>query len=103
MLRRLICTFERNKQMNYQEKLEALNCLAECSLKMREPGDWCVEQDVMVGDGSGTGVSAVGNGPTPFDAVEDHWKLVTTNMADWCYIIANEKHWKWDKFMWKRV
>ena len=89
--------------MNYQEKLEALNSLVECSLKMRESGDWYVEQDVMIGDGSGTGVSVVGNGATPTDAVEDHWKQLTTGHTSSEYIIANGNHWKWHKFMWREV
>jgi len=89
--------------MNYQQKLEALNTLAECSLKMYEPNDWYVEQDVMIGDGDGTGVSVFGNGCSPEEAVNDHWSQLTTGQMSSEYIIANEKHWKWNKFMWREV
>jgi hypothetical protein len=38
--------------MNWEQKLAALNALAECELRMRCPGDWYVLQsDVQICDG----------------------------------------------------
>lgn len=62
--------------MNWEQKFEALNALAECSLKMREPGNWYVSQSTELKEGSML-VGTYGNGVTPEEAVNDHWnKLV---------------------------
>ena len=62
--------------MNWEQKLEALNALAECSLKMRDPGNWYVSQSVEVKVGAML-VGRYGNGESPQEAVEDNWRQLT--------------------------
>lgn len=89
--------------MHYENKLERLNELVGCFLIMREPRDWYIDQDIMIGDGSGTGRSAVGNGSDPSMTVHDHWRQVTEGLDSREYIIARGKHWCWDGIMWREV
>ena len=95
--------------MNWEEKLDALNSLSNCTLEMQSVGTWGVHQDIMVGNGTGTCESVFGVGETPEYAVLDHWKQAVENVSEHKYIAAQQgeggknKHYRWDKFMWKEV
>ena len=93
--------------MNYEEKLEALNALAECSLKMRKPGDWYVSQSVEVKNG-GMLEGRYGNGETPELAIHNHWSELTELLKAGEYLVIkaygdNRKAVKWNGFMWQDV
>jgi hypothetical protein len=93
--------------MTYEEKLAALDALADCSLKMRKPGDWYVSQDVSIKDGSIL-VSSYGNGSTPVEAVENHWEEIAMKASSLKPIVVikytdgsrDRKHYFWNGFMW---
>lgn len=97
--------------MHWEKKLQALNALSECSLKMRGPGDWYVSQRVDIKDRHVL-KSVCGNGLDPAGAVDDHWEQVTTQLASHEYLIARE-YWnddvckrtavRWNGFMWDHV
>lgn len=93
--------------MDWEQKLQALNVVAECVLKMRKPGDWFVSQPIDVKQQSIL-VGMYGNGATPQAAVEDHWTQLTTLPADE-YIVSRYGDMgtrtavRWNGFMWDRV
>lgn len=97
--------------MHWETKLSALNALTECSLKMREPGDWYVSQNVDVKDASII-KGVVGNGVTPEEAINDHWNQVTGELKSHEYLVCRE-YWdgetskrlavRWNGFMWSHV
>lgn len=62
--------------MNWEQKLDALNKLEQCWLRMIAPGDWAVAQDVDIRTFNKS-VAAAGKGKSPDEAVEAHWKLLT--------------------------
>ena len=92
--------------MNWEQKLEALNALAECSLKMRKPGDWYVGHSVEVKVGAIL-EGRYGNGETPQDAVEDSWrKLTELNPGEYLVTRAysgSRKAVRWNGYMWESV
>lgn len=89
--------------MDWEQKLDALNSLAECSLKMRRPGDWYVSQHTEVG-GDGLLTGLYGNGLTPEEAVNDHWNQLVENLPSDRHIRTHDnKSWRWAGFMWKEV
>lgn len=68
--------------MTWEEKLHELRKLGDLSLKMRGPGDWYVEQvGVSISHHDGFLRSEHGNGATPKQAVEDHWRILTSVQA----------------------
>lgn len=90
--------------MTWEQKLQALNAIADHHLIMRKPGDWYVSCGINIG-GSGVLVGAYGSGETPEDAVEDHWRqLVDEIDASGSYLLGgNPGHTKcvrWNGFMW---
>ena len=91
--------------MTWEEKVEAINCIAGVSLHMRFPGNWYATSSLSVKRGSLLG-SFCGNGKTPQDAIEDYWKQLT-NLKDEEYLVSglypNRKAFKWNGFMWKEV
>lgn len=97
--------------MDWEQKLQALNALAECSLKMRKPGDWYVSQSIDIKDKSVL-KSVCGNGPDPDTAVQDHWNQITKDLESHEYVIART-YWegnvnkrmavRWNGFMWDHV
>jgi hypothetical protein len=97
--------------MDWQTKFAALNALAECSIKMRKPGDWYVSQSVDIKDKSIL-KSVCGNGDTPEAAVADHWNQVTVDLTGHEYLVCRE-YWegevckrlavRWNGFMWDHV
>lgn len=93
--------------MNYEQKFAALNALAECSLKMRKPGDWYVLQRSELKDG-GMLIGSYGNGSTPEDAIEDHWNKLAMGSSATKPIVTfrhdgngdQRFHHYWNGFMW---
>ena len=90
--------------MTWEQKLAALNAIADHALIMRSPGDWYVSARIEIG-GRGLLVGAFGNGKSPQDAVEDHWRqLVDEIDENGDYLIGgNPGHTKvvrWNGFMW---
>lgn len=89
--------------MNWEQKLHALNALAECSLRCRKPGDWYVEQRTEIG-GDGVLTSAYGNGVSPTGAINDHWKQLVDELPRGKYIVldtsTSRRHVRWNGFMW---
>ena len=87
--------------MSWQEKLHALNALAECNLLMRNPNDWYINQATEIG-GDGMLVGSYGNGASPEAAVLDHWYKLT-NIPQGRYIVCREKHYRWDISLWREI
>ena len=87
--------------MNWEQKLAALQAFADTSICMRKPGDWYVHMRAEL-KGDGVLSSASGNGRTPEEAVEDHWRKVT---APGAVIVrdamnAARREVRWNGFMW---
>lgn len=92
--------------MTTDEKFAAINALADANLCMRKPGDWYVSQSVEIKDG-GMLIGEYGNGSTPEDAIEDHWKILT-GISHPKHLIANagterRKAARWNGFMWDHI
>lgn len=89
--------------MDWEQKLAALKSLTSHHLEMRKPGDWYVSCHAEVaGDGMLRG--QCGEGATPQDAVEDHWRLLTELPPDRylrCGISGHTKVVRWNGFMWE--
>jgi hypothetical protein len=90
--------------MNWEQKLHALNSLAECKLIMRKPGDWYVSQRTEVKRESDSVLTGkFGNGPTPQAAVDNHWQELTGNLDEFIVLEAYagcRRHVQWNGFMW---
>jgi hypothetical protein len=99
--------------MDWQQKAEALAALGELSIKFRErewrigaSEPWYVQQRVEIKDG-GTLCGAYGNGRTPQDAIEDHWRCLVEQLGD-RYLVVNaggedRRAVRWNGFMWAAV
>lgn len=90
--------------MDWQQKAEALDALAEITLKIRRAGDWYVSQNVDIKDECVLR-GAFGNGETPEAAIEDHWRQLVTDVPRGMYLIARPIHGQrravlWNGFMW---
>ena len=92
--------------MTWEEKFAALNALAECSLKMRKPGDWYVSQSVETKDHNSAMLeSNYGNGATPEAAVLSHWEQVAM-LPPMHYVVLDamdrkrRRHVVWNGYMW---
>ena len=96
--------------MHWETKLQALNALSECSLKMRGPGDWYVSQSAEIKDKCVL-KSVCGNGLDPESAVCDHWEQMT-KLKPHEYVVSRHE-WegetykraavRWNGFMWDHV
>lgn len=96
--------------MDWEQKLQALNAVAECHLIMRKPGDWYVSQSVDVKNGSVL-EGRYGNGSTPEEAVNEHWQELT-ELDRGQYIVGRtyldgevtkRMAVRWNGFMWDHV
>lgn len=90
-------------RMTWEQKLQALSALTECTLHMRKPGNWYVQQSADVSDGKFLRGS-YGNGRSPQEAVEDHWRQLTKKGA--CVVIHfmsddRRREVTWNGFMWE--
>lgn len=95
--------------MDWQHKAAALDALAEFEIKFRKMGDWYVSQNVEIKD-SAILRSACGNGSTPDEAIEDHWRqLVDDIAATPLYLVTRassdtkRRAVRWNGFMWMDV
>lgn len=95
--------------MTWEEKLAALTSLkSDISLKMRVPGDWYVFHIGVDIKRGGFLSSRCGNGTTPQEAVEDHWKL-KTELEEEEYIVLDagnkekRRAVKWNGYMWADI
>lgn len=91
--------------MTWEQKLSALQAIAECYLRMRKPGDWYVSHKVSIG-GDGFLRTEYGNGKTPEEAVNNHWDTYAVNLPiDRCVVARvnseDEKRVRWNGFMWE--
>lgn len=96
--------------LGWQEKAAALNALAPISLLMRDVGDWYVQQatEIKVMLRSDVPEGKHGNGGTPVEAIEDHWRRLT-DLPRGKYVVvhagdpARRQAVRWNGFMWARV
>lgn len=88
--------------MDWQQKAAACAALADFSVRIRDVGNWYVSHRVDVKDGCCL-VGRYGNGATPQEAIEDHWKRITNLDANQ-YLVANTTTNRraviWNGFMW---
>ena len=90
-------------RMTWEEKLAACQALAECHLRMRKPGDWYVSHMVDVATGCVL-EGRYGNGRTPIEAVEAHWRELTDLKGDE-RVVSNalredRREVRWNGYMW---
>ena len=98
--------------MDWQQKLEALQALGDCALRMRSPDDWYVSQNStelkMHADDYCLG-GKYGNGHSPEEAVEDHWRVLVDDLPPEAMIIIHamsrerRRQVRWSGYMWKDV
>ena len=95
-------------RMTWQEKAAALDALAEIQVMIRKPGDWYVSQRVEIKD-DGVLISSYGNGVTPEEAIENHWRELVDEIADTPkYLVVRafqdqRRAVRWNGFMWQDV
>lgn len=93
--------------MTWEQKLAALQVLAETSIRMRSPGDWYVSANMQIGSkDSCLLVGTYGNGATPQEAVENHWNKYAMNLPADQYLVvgvAPYKCYRWGEYMWCEV
>ena len=88
--------------MNWEQKLSALQAIADTCLRMRVPGNWYVSATGRDVSERGMLVGKYGNGPTPESAVEADWNSIAESRAT---IILNagrsdRRAVQWNGFMW---
>lgn len=97
--------------LNYQQKMHAIQALGDASVCMRKPDDWYVHQSgVDIKTGSVL-EGRYGNGPTPEAAIHDHWdKLTKLQSGDECVVVfergdegLRRRYVRWNGFMWETV
>lgn len=92
--------------MDWQQKAEALNALAQINIRMRKAGDWYVQQSIEVKkQGSGMLSGQYGNGETPEAAIENHWGKLCEHLPVDSYIVIDamcntRRHVRWNGYMW---
>lgn len=93
--------------MNWEQTVQALQALAEVSLRMRKPGDWYVNARIEVKSGSML-VGGAGTGRTPEQAVLAEWNRLVTDLKDGEYLVINagneeRRAVRWNGFMWQDI
>lgn len=90
--------------LTWEQKLAALQAIADTSLRMRNPGDWYVSAVGRSIGGNGLLHGKYGNGKTPQEAVEDDWRQLAEMLPDDRYIVVERsgarKQFIWNGFMW---
>lgn len=95
----------------WEQKLDALAALGrDIALKMRKPGDWYVEHvgvEMKESPDAGVLIGAYGNGATPEEAVEDHWRQLALCESPAMIVVnaysGNRRHVRWNGYMWQDV
>lgn len=99
--------------MDWQQKAEALACLAELAVCFREkqwriggPEPWYIQQSIDIRDG-GCLHGAYGNGYTPQEAIENHWRRLVDELPPDKYLVVRNgdkrRAVRWNGFMWQDV
>jgi hypothetical protein len=93
--------------MDYQQKTAALFALGgDPSIRFRKIGDWYVNQDVSVRDRD-VMIGRFGNGVTPQEAIEEHWKELVESLEPHQYLVVRQhgerRAVRWNGFMWTDV
>lgn len=93
--------------MNWQQKAHALAALADLSLRCRKAGDWYVNQDVEIKNGSIL-EGSYGNGSTPTAAIHNHWRQLVEELPPDQYLVVRahrdeRRAVRWNGFMWAEV
>lgn len=92
--------------MKFKQKAEALNALSEISIRINHYGKWYVSQRTEIKDG-GILKGEYGDGDTPEEAINNHWRVLVDNLANNCYLVINATDKKlrravrWNGFMWQ--
>lgn len=91
------------RELTWEQKFDAIKALEhDAHLRMRGPGDWFVGGTHAEIKREGTLVGLYGNGTTPQEAVEDHWrkwtKLDTVLIKD--ARSPERSAWKWNGWRW---
>lgn len=92
-------------EMTWEQKLAAIGAIGEASLRMREPGNWYVDQPGVdvVPEGKCIGISL--SGATPAEAVNEHWAALTDSPdSEHVVINAHRKRGRrtvlWNGYFW---
>lgn len=95
--------------MTWEQKLDALIALARIEVIPRSSGDWYVSQGTEISsDDSCVLAGKYGNGKTPIEAIENHWKEMVERLEKGQYIVTqanteDRKHFVWNGFMWAEL
>lgn len=94
-------------ELTWEQKLEAMNTLAECRILMRKPKDWYIIQPGVEIKHNGMLGSVRGDGIGPFEAVTNKWNAMTI-LEPGEYIVIHamredRQAFKWNGFMWERI
>ena len=97
--------------MNWEEKLVALLTIDDdLAVTMRKPGNWYVSggRCEIKRKGSGVLEGVYGDGKTPQEAVEDHWRQYVTDLPEGAVIVIDamqktRREVRWNGFMWADV
>lgn len=94
--------------MNWQQKFDALGAIGtEISVRMRKPGDWYVDHrgvDTKETPDSCCLVGRYGNGSTPEEAIENHWRRLTEEQPLaylWVSEFGKNRKVRWNGYMWR--
>lgn len=100
--------------MDFQQKARALAGLTELKIIFREPQirigrnePWYVCQNVDIRDDCIL-IGALGNGFTPEEAIDDHWKQLVDDLKPSQYLVVRNadmptRRVRWNGFMWADV
>lgn len=98
------------RDMTWEQKLQAFQSICEHELRMRRPGDWYVSGCIEIQESADSSVlvGSYGNGATPQAAVEDHWRVLVTDLPAGGFLVVNahqdtQKQYRWNGFMWSEV
>lgn len=95
--------------MTWEEKFEALNCLAPGRLIMRKPGDWYISRGIEVtSDSSPVLKGMYGNGTSPEQTILNDWDVLVDSIKPDEYLVVSagsvdRKHFRWNGFMWNEL
>lgn len=85
--------------MAWEQMLLAIKSVCPSAhLEMREPGNWYVSASMEHAQGDSMLVGDYGNGPTPQDAVIDHWQ----QYGDGRPFLVRDQWLRWNGFMFEK-
>lgn len=87
--------------LTWEEKLMAMRALgSDVCLRMRQPGDWYVSDQIEVVEREIFLRSPTQRGATPHDAVNEAWEEYTKIGA---VVKCKDRYYEWTSFMWADV